>query len=795
MLYEPFKFCWVTDTHNCDKDVLASRYYRQILSIYSDPEYGGVPPVGSPSKLKDALEQAQTDGCDLFMHTGDVNESWYGGHDAVLGYLNDTLDFIDAYGIERHVVLGNHDYPNVTRADWLTAVGKAAAHYSFSHWRYHFIIVDFNYDVNGDPYDTTYTGTEKWYLPTAMRNWLIADLDANKDKITFIFTHQKASTHGEKMGAAELCLEEADGDAFRDICEHHGRGGAVFQGHAHASDYSLINGVRYYTLMGAVDDDGDDEAPAGIYTEGSDENAFAIVSIDSSGILTITPYANADDQSKWTTLSFQLGGSMPGQLKVTIDYTKVAGALSDFPVVITENNIPDNFWNYVKSDGSDIWVQGIVSDEMTVWDSELQYFDKSNKKMELWVKVPSLSATADTIFYVNYGDTTLDVAAKTDVWDSDFMAVHHMNGDPDDGAPQFVDSTASDMDGTAGTGLHTSNVKDGPFGKAIDFDWESYNKITLPAGSEWDLGTGAFTIECLFKPEGFNGTAHYQQLISIVESGSGLGQLTMTFSPSNKFSLKVQDYVDSAVLSPVLNTSTWYYAVGVRAANGDITLYINTVDVTSGSPNEPHDIGVDSGARCAIGQNCDVDNYWANAYIAEVRVSKLARSTDWLETTHENLLNNSDFYAAEEWQIPYSDYMIKTADVETSIANVLDDEIPSSPTSDSINDHLAAIKVKTDGLNFSGIDIKATLAGELVKLAADGLAAVSKTGPTGDPSGWTFQDWLNWLSRRFANKVNLTLPPGGEGTLKVRNDADNADLSSQDVDETVTNQLILGPVE
>jgi len=97
---------------------------------------------------------------------------------------------------------------------------------------------------------------------------------------------------------------------------------------------------------------------------------------------------------------------------------------------------------------------------------------------------------------------------------------------------------------------------------------------------------------------------------------------------------------------------------------------------------------------------------------------------------------------------------------------------------------------KTSGditaIKFDGGDVKATLDGELVKLAADGLSALSKTEPTGDPSTWTFQDWLNWLARRFANKAILTLPPGGEGTLKVRNDADSGDLSSQDVDETGT---------
>lgn len=65
-------------------------------------------------------------------------------------------------------------------------------------------------------------------------------------------------------------------------------------------------------------------------------------------------------------------------------------------------------------------------------------------------------------------------------------------------------------------------------------------------------------------------------------------------------------------------------------------------------------------------------------------------------------------------------------------------------------------------------------------LSTTGLDAVLTTEPSGAPSGWNFREWLCWLFRRFSNKTILN---SGTGTLKVRNDVDDADLSSQNVTE------------
>jgi len=83
------------------------------------------------------------------------------------------------------------------------------------------------------------------------------------------------------------------------------------------------------------------------------------------------------------------------------------------------------------------------------------------------------------------------------------------------------------------------------------------------------------------------------------------------------------------------------------------------------------------------------------------------------------------------------------------------------------NSNIAAIKAKTDNLNFSGTDVKATLDGEKVtvssnedktgyKLASDGLDSVSTTAPTGVASN--FREMSGGSSKRPRSRPRNSRP-------------------------------------
>jgi len=108
------------------------------------------------------------------------------------------------------------------------------------------------------------------------------------------------------------------------------------------------------------------------------------------------------------------------------------------------------------------------------------------------------------------------------------------------------------------------------------------------------------------------------------------------------------------------------------------------------------------------------------------------------------------------------------------------------------NSSIAAIKAKTDNLNFSGTDVKATLDGEKVtvssnedktgyKLASDGLDSVSTTAPSGVASN--FREMIVQLWRRFFKKATLT-----STELKTYADDGTTPITTQSVSDDGTTQ-------
>ncbi len=121
------------------------------------------------------------------------------------------------------------------------------------------------------------------------------------------------------------------------------------------------------------------------------------------------------------------------RIKMTIDYTKVSGDLINFPVLITEVNMPAVFWANTTIDGSDIWCE--LADG-TKLKRELVSIDTSAEAIELWVKLPSVSSSSDTVFYLNFGDSTLSETDDAEAWDSGYKTVIH--GNDDDNKELFI---------------------------------------------------------------------------------------------------------------------------------------------------------------------------------------------------------------------------------------------------------------------------------------------------------------------------------------------------------------------
>ncbi|HDL02156.1 MAG TPA: DUF2341 domain-containing protein [candidate division Zixibacteria bacterium] len=159
--------------------------------------------------------------------------------------------------------------------------------------------------------------------------------------------------------------------------------------------------------------------------------------------------------------------------QITIDNTKIDANLSNFPIVVKLNATNFDFTR-AQSTGYDIHF--VDSDGITLLSYERERHDSTNQLAEYWVKIPSVSSSTDTVFYIYFGNPTASDGADTvNVWDSNYKMVQHMK-----------DITTSTI---AGSTINANNrtrfadnqpiETDGVIGKAQDFDGIE-DEITLP---------------------------------------------------------------------------------------------------------------------------------------------------------------------------------------------------------------------------------------------------------------------------------------------------------------------------
>lgn len=120
-----------------------------------------------------------------------------------------------------------------------------------------------------------------------------------------------------------------------------------------------------------------------------------------------------------------------------------------------------------------------ISDGITETYVEIELWDNGANKAELWIIVPSVSSSVDTVLYFYYGPTVPDntsfvgligEAPAQQVWDSNFVMVYHMNQDPSGGSGAIKDSTSNVNNGTSAGSMIAADLLDGQIGKGLDFD-------------------------------------------------------------------------------------------------------------------------------------------------------------------------------------------------------------------------------------------------------------------------------------------------------------------------------------
>jgi hypothetical protein len=125
---------------------------------------------------------------------------------------------------------------------------------------------------------------------------------------------------------------------------------------------------------------------------------------------------------------------------ITIDHDMVANTnQSDFAVLV--NSIypawkdTANGGHVEQSDGGDILFTS--SDGLTKLSHEIERYTSATGELIAWVKVPTVSASSDTIIYIYYGNAVCADQWATDgsTWLSNYRGVWHFKEDPSGAAP------------------------------------------------------------------------------------------------------------------------------------------------------------------------------------------------------------------------------------------------------------------------------------------------------------------------------------------------------------------------
>ncbi|MHA2274833.1 MAG: DUF2341 domain-containing protein [Candidatus Kariarchaeaceae archaeon] len=144
-----------------------------------------------------------------------------------------------------------------------------------------------------------------------------------------------------------------------------------------------------------------------------------------------------------------------------------SGSLTNFPLLL--NLLDEDLHNDVQSNGNDIAFTDYNGNKI---DHEIELFDQTfsstQAKLVVWVRIPILSSTSDTTFFMYFSASGSPVQENPiGVWDSNYVGVWHLN-ETNGGSLAIRDSTSNENNGTdSGNPTFGSS---GVINSAIDFD-------------------------------------------------------------------------------------------------------------------------------------------------------------------------------------------------------------------------------------------------------------------------------------------------------------------------------------
>jgi len=331
------------------------------------------------------------------------------------------------------------------------------------------------------------------------------------------------------------------------------------------------------------------------------------------------------------------------RIEITISNTNVDSTLTNFPVLLylsassgTGSDDVSCIFDELTQDANRKKIAVTTSDGETQCYVEIERWDDTNEKAWLWVKVPSVSNSAETVLYLYYdssqSDNTTYVGDTGDspaqsVWDSNFTLVWHMGQDPSGGSECILDSTSNGNNGTPAGAMTSGDLVDGQIGKCIEFDGsdDEINMKTM-------ISDSTMTMEILYYCTDYGTWTMF--------CGKD-GSTTDFFGFYPASTIRVRADNTDADVSEALATNAW---INLAASLDGSNATIMEDGVSKGTPALSAKVfDIDT-----LGYGFTTTDYHLTGKVCEFRLSDIARGADWLKATHYSNNDGICGYGSEE---------------------------------------------------------------------------------------------------------------------------------------------------
>ena len=344
-------------------------------------------------------------------------------------------------------------------------------------------------------------------------------------------------------------------------------------------------------------------------------------------------------------------------------------ALANFPVLVKISEYDENagtgiqgfsYDDCLKPNGGDL---RFADENGILLDSEVEVWNPQGESL-VWVKVPTLTKGTKITGY--YGWVLAPPLDPAEVWDENYVGVWHM--DENNEARMLADSTANVRSFVRSTSYSDgmTNGVPGVAGSSVKFNGgDSKGQYAIPDSAGNFDGFDAITVEAWTWQDDHDATENSKSryIFRKYDGASTASWLlyetgaNATPAENGKYVFQFYNSSDTSILSIWINgawtkpsRADWNHSVSVWDGKAGVrNSYLNGSQLSSYSANDTYkgqmrSIKTDN-ARLCLGNNWDGGTAQFPGKLDEVRISKVARSSEWIKATYDTIKDNATFTA------------------------------------------------------------------------------------------------------------------------------------------------------